>query len=108
MVPRKSMELDHYRITPTLVTKDHISRGLGGENAVQYYTSWDEVTIKTWERETDLGQYGSLVSRYWAGEPVQVEGENARRRRYRVQLAKRTLACANDERYVATGYEVWL
>ena len=34
--------------------------------------SWDEVTIKTWEHETDLDQYGSLVSRYWAGDPVQV------------------------------------
>ena len=101
-----SMELDHYRIQPTHITKHRISRGLGGKNAVQYFTSWDEVTVKTWEHETDLDQYGSLVSRYWAGDPVQVGGENAKYGRYRVQLAKRTLACANGERYVATGYKV--
>ena len=70
------------------------------------YTSWDEVKVKTWEHETDLEQYGNLVSRYWAGDPIQVGGENAKYRRYRVQLAKRTLASASGERYVATGYEV--
>lgn len=76
------MELDHYRIKPTHITKHRISIGLGGKNAVQYYTSWDEVSVKTWEHETDLEQYGNLVSRYWAGEPIQIGGENARYRRY--------------------------
>ena len=65
---------------------------------VQRCTSWDEVSVKTWEHETDLEQYGSLVSRYWAGDPIQVGGYNAKYRRCRVQLAKRTLACARGER----------
>ena len=26
------------------------------------FTSWDGVEVKTWEHETDLEQYGSLVS----------------------------------------------
>ena len=47
-----------------------------------------------------------MVSRYWAGEPVQVGGENARHRRYRVQLTKRTLAGANSKIFVAAGYKV--
>ena len=33
------MELDHHRIKPNLITKHGISRGLGGKNAVEYYTS---------------------------------------------------------------------
>ena len=74
------MELDQRRINPTTITKHRISRGLGGKNAAQYYTSWDEVSVKTWEHETDLEQYRSLVSKYWAGGPV-VGGENARYRR---------------------------
>ena len=69
-------------IKPTLITKHRISRGLGGKNAVQYFTNWDEVSVKTWEHETDLEQYGNLVSRYWAGDPIQVGGENAKYRRY--------------------------
>ena len=36
---------------------------------------------------------------------MQVGGENARYRRYRVQLTKRTLARSKGERYVATGYK---
>ena len=100
------MELDNYRIKPTLIMKHRISKGLGGKNAVQYFTNWDEVSVKTWEHETDLEQYGNLVSRYWAGDPIQVGGENAKYRRYRVQLAKRTLASAKGERHVATGYKV--
>ena len=62
--------------------------------------------METWEHETDLEQYGSLVSRYWAGDPMQVGEDNTRYRRYRVQLAKRTLACSKGEIYVATGYKV--
>lgn len=91
-----------YRIRPTFVTKLILSRGSGGKNAVQYYTinSWDEVSVKTWEHQTDLEPYGSLESRYWAGDPIQLGGDNAKYRRYRVQLAKRTLACAKGERHV--------
>ena len=48
----------------------------------QRCTSWDEVSVKTWEHETDLEQYQSLVSRYWAGDPTHVDGENAKHRRY--------------------------
>ena len=47
-----------------------------------------------------------MVSRYWAGEPLQVGGENAKYRTFRVQLAKRSLACARGERHAATGYKV--
>ena len=100
------MKLDNYRIKPTTIAKHRISRGLGGKNAVQYYTSWDEVAVKTWEHETDLEQYGTIVSRYWAGEPVQIEGENAKYGRYRAQLVKRMLACAKGERHVAKGFKV--
>ena len=38
--------------------------------------------MKTWEHETDLEQYESLVSKYWAGDSIQVSGANARYRRY--------------------------
>ena len=100
------MNLNNYRIKPTTITKHRISRGLGGNNAVQYCTSWDEVTVNSWEHETDLEQYGSIVSRYLAGEPSQIGGENAKYRRCRVQLAKRMLACVKGERHVAKGYEV--
>ena len=64
------MELDNYRIEPISFTKQRICGGLGGKNAVQYFTNWDEVSVKTWEHETDLEQYGNLVSRYWAGDPI--------------------------------------
>ena len=57
------------------------------------------------EHETDLEQYGNLISRYWAGESLQVRGENAKNGRFRVQLAKRSLTCARGERHVATGYK---
>ena len=40
--------------------------------------NWDEVSVKTWEHETDLEQHGNLVSRYCAGDPVQVGGEIAK------------------------------
>ena len=76
------MELDHYHIKPTFLTKHIVSRDLGGKNAVQYHADWDEVSVKTWEHETDLEQYQSLVSRYWAGDPTHVDGENAKHRRY--------------------------
>ena len=100
------MELDNYRIESTTITKHRISRGLREKNAVQYCTSWDELTVKTWEHETDLEQYGSSVSRYWAGEPVPIGGENAKYRRYRTQLAKRMQACAKGEIHVDKGYKV--
>ena len=58
------------------------------------------------EHETDLEQNGNFVSRYWAGDPVQVGEENAKYRKYKVQLAKRTLASANGERNFASGYRV--
>ena len=73
---------------------------VGGKNAVKYYTSWDEVTTKTWEHETDLEQNGSVVSRYWAGEPVEIGDEKEKYRLYRVQLAKFLLACAMGDRQV--------
>ena len=83
------MELDQHCIKPASFTKHRISRGVGGKNAVQDYISWDGVSVKFWEHDTDLEQYGSLVSRYRAGDPIQVGGENARYRRYGVQLDKK-------------------
>ena len=100
------MELDNYRIKPTFITIHRISRGLGGKNASHYFTNRDEVSVKTWEHETDLERCGNLVSRCWAGDPVQFGVENAKYRRYRVQLAKHTLASVNGERHVASGYKV--
>ena len=93
------MELDQHRFVPTSISKHRISRGLGGKNAVQYFPSWDGVEVTTWGHEIDLEHYDSLVSRYWAGESLQVGGENANYRRFRVQLAKRSLACARGERH---------
>ena len=63
--------------------------------------------VKTWVNEIDMERYGKIVSRYWAGDPVQVGRENEKYLRYRVHLAKRTLASANGERHVATGYKVF-
>ena len=39
-----------------------------------------------------------------AGGPVQVKGENAKYRRYRVEVAKRAITRARGERHVPTGY----
>ena len=100
-----TMELDQHRVLPTFSPKHMISRGLGGKHAVQYFTSWDGVEVKTWEHETDLEQYGNLVSRSWAGEPLQVGGENAKYGRFKAQLAKRTSGCARGDRHVATEYK---
>lgn len=45
--------------------KHRVSGGVsGGKDAVQYYTSWDEISVKTWEHEAYLEEYGSLVFRY--------------------------------------------
>lgn len=97
-------ELDTHRVTPQKLTKHRLTRGLGGKVAVQYYTYWEDLERPTWEHEEEIEQYGSLVSSYWAGEPVQVKGENAKYRRYRVQVAKRAIACAKGARHVLQGY----
>ena len=47
-----------------------------GERAVPHQLNERENT--SWETEQDLGQYGNVVERYWAGEPKQVGGENAK------------------------------
>ena len=50
------VELDNYRIKPTFITIHRISRGLGGNNAIQYFINRDEVSAKTWEHETNSEQ----------------------------------------------------
>ena len=99
-------ELDTHRVTPRTLTKHRLTRGLGGKIAVQYYTYWDGLERPTWEHEEELKQYGNCVVRYWAGGPVQVKGENAKYRRYRVEIARRAMARAKGERHVPTGYFV--
>ena len=71
-------ELDIHRVTPQELRKHRVTKGLGGKISGQYYTYWGELEIPTWEHEEDLTQYGNLVVRYWAGEPVQVRGDNTK------------------------------
>ena len=85
-------ELDKHRVTPRKLSKRRLTRGLGGKIAVQYYTHWDELERPTREHKEDLSQCGNLVVRCWAGEPVQVRGDNTKYRRYRVPVAKRGIA----------------
>ena len=99
-------ELNTHRVTPRKLSKHRPTRGLGGKIAVQYYTYWDELKRPTWEHEEDLTQYGNLVMRCWAREPVQVRGDNTKYRRYRVQVAKRAIAREKGEKQVPTGYMV--
>ena len=46
------------------------------------------------------------MGRYWAGEPKQVGGENAKCRAYRVQIAKRSQARSADKVYVPPGHKL--
>ena len=57
-------ELDTYRVTPPVLTKHRLTRGLGGIIAVQYYTYWDELERPTWEHEEECKQYGNCVVKY--------------------------------------------
>lgn len=91
-------ELETHRVTPRTLTKHRLTRGLGGKIAVQYSTYWDGLERPTWEHEEELKHYGNCVVRYWAGGPVQVKGENAKFRRYRVEIARRAMARAKGER----------
>ena len=71
---------------------------------MQYFTYWEGLERPTWEHEEELTQYGNCVFGYWAGEPVQVKGENAKYRLYRVEMIKRAIARAKGERHVPAGY----
>lgn len=96
------MELDYYRIKPTFLRKQKFERlGRSKCGTILYQLGCGE-NLGAW----DIEQYGSLASRYWARDPVQVGRENAKYRRYRVQLANRKLACGKDEKHVAKGYKV--
>lgn len=101
-----NMELDTYRILPESISVHRLTRGLGGKIVVQYLTHWDETETTSWEHEEELKQYGDVVVRYWASEPKQVGGENAKYRRFRVQQAKRAVACVKGKRHVAPGYKL--
>ena len=85
-----NMETDSYRVTPRSVDSHMILRGFSGTVSVQYLTSWNELEKTSWETEQALEQYGKVVECYWAGEPKQVGGVNAKYRAYRVQMAKRS------------------
>ena len=75
-------ELDAHRVTPRKLSKHRLTRGLGENVGVPYYTYWGELERPTWEHEEDLAQHGNLVVRYCAGEPGQVRGNNTKYRRY--------------------------
>ena len=64
---------------------------------VQYITCWDELENTFWETEQGLEQYSNVVESYWAREPKQVGGENARYQACRVQMAKRSQARSAGE-----------
>ena len=83
-----NMETDSYRVTPRSIVSHRILRGFSGTVSVQCLTSWNELEKTSWETGQDLEQYGNVVERYWAGEPKQVGGENAKYQAYRVQMAK--------------------
>ena len=96
-------ELDAHRVTPRKLSKHRLTRGLACQIGVQYFTYWDELERSTWEHEEDLTQYGNLLVRKWAGEPV-VRGDNTKYRRYRVQVAKRDNFREKGEMHAPTGY----
>lgn len=75
--------------------------------AVQYLTYWGGLNVPRWEREADLEQYGrQMILKYWLGEPVQVKGDNAQYRNYRIHLSRRTTAHERGGGYVAPGYKM--
>ena len=100
------MEKDSYRITPRSIVSHRILRGFSGTVSVQYLTSWNELEKTSRETEQDLEQYGNVVERYWAGEPKQVGGKNAKYRAYRVQMAKRSQAQSTGKVYVPPGHKL--
>ena len=65
--------------------------------SAQYITCWDELENTSRETEQDLEQYSNVMERYWASEPKQVGGENAKYRAYRVQMAKQSEARSAGE-----------
>ena len=73
-----NMETDSYRVTPRSVDSHRILREFSGTVSVQYLTSWNELEKTYWETEQELEQYGNVVELYWASEPKQVGGENAK------------------------------
>ena len=76
-----SMEIDPYRVTPRSIVSHRVLRGFSGTVSVQYLTNWNELEKTSWETEQDL-------ERYWADEPEQIGGENAKYRAYHVQMTK--------------------
>ena len=101
-----NMETDSYRVTPRSIVSHRILREFSGTVSVQYLTSWNELEKTYWETEQDLQQYGNVVERYWAGEPKQVGGENAKYRAYRVQMAKQSQARSAGKVYVPPGHKL--
>ena len=101
-----NMETDSYRVTPRSIVSHRILRGFSGAVSVQYLTTWNELEKTSWETEQALEQHGNVVERYWAGEPKQIGGENAKYRAYRVQMAKRSQARSAGKVYVPPGYKL--
>ena len=101
-----NMETDSYRVTPKSIVSHMILRGFSGTVSVQYLTSWNEPENTSWETEQDLEQYGNMVERYWAGEPKQVGGENAKFLAYRMQMAKGSQARLAGKEYVPPGHKL--
>ena len=57
-------ELDRKLLQPLTLSKHRICRGIGGKNAVQCFTQWTGWTVRTWEHEVELEQYGDVVLKY--------------------------------------------
>ena len=90
-------------VTPRSIRNHRILRGFSETVSVQYLTSWHELENTSWETEQDLEQYGNVVERYWAGNPKQVGGENAKYRAYRVPMTQRSQARSAGNVYVQLG-----
>ena len=100
------MEMDSFCGTPGSIVSHRFLRGFSGTVSVQYITCWDELENTFWETEQDLEQYINVVERYWASEPKQVGGQNAKDRAYRVQMAKRPQARSAGEVSVPPGHKL--
>ena len=101
-----NMDIDSYRVTPRSIVSRRIPGEFSGTVSVQYLTGWNELENSSWKTEQDLEQYGNVVERYWAGEPRQVDGENAKHRASRVQMEKRSQARSAGEVYVPPGHKL--
>ena len=101
-----NIEVDSYRVTPRSIVSHRILRGFSGTVSVQFLTSRNKLKNTSWGTGQDLEQYSNVVERYWAGEPKQVGGKNAKCRAYSVHMAKRSQARSGGKVYVLPGHKL--